>query len=103
MGLAAIFNFSISASCSLLAFARRFWNHIFTCVSVRFNDAENSARSAMERYCFCLNFLSSASSCCVVNGVLGFRFVLCFLRAHVLGICLGGDGNPERRKREGSN
>lgn len=76
---AAILSFSSSASWSLLAFARRFWNQIFTWVSVRVREEENSARSAMDRYCFCLNFLSRARSWVVVKGVRGFRLVLCFL------------------------
>ena len=78
--------FSISASCSLLALARRFWNQIFTCVSVRFSEEENSARSAIDKYCFCRNFLSSARSCVVVNGVRGLRFVLCFRSWHLAGL-----------------
>ncbi len=79
IGLDAIFSFSNSASCNLLDFALRFWNQIFTWVSVRLSEAENSARSAMERYCFCLNFFSNANSCWVVKGVLGFLLGLCFL------------------------
>lgn len=74
----AILSFSSSASWSLLALARRFWNQILTWVSVRVKEDENSALSAMDRYCFCLNFLSRASSCDVVKGVRGFRLVLCF-------------------------
>lgn len=80
---AAIFSFSSSASWSRLALARRFWNQILTWVSVRVREVENSARSAMERYCFCRNFLSRARSCEVVKGVRGFRLVLCFLRGQV--------------------
>lgn len=75
----AILSFSSSASWSRLAFALRFWNQIFTWVSVRVREEENSARSAMDRYCFCLNFLSRARSWDVVNGVRGFLLVLCFL------------------------
>ena len=86
MGLAAIFNFSISASWSLLALARLFWNQIFTCVSVRFKEALNSALSAMDKYCFCLNFRSNANNCEVVNGVLGFLLVLCFRNVHFCGL-----------------
>lgn len=85
-GFATSLYFSISASCSLFAFARRFWNHIFTWVSVRLNEEENSARSAMDRYCFCLNFLSNASSCVVVKGVRGLRFVLCLRSWHLAGL-----------------
>lgn len=54
--------FSISASCKRFAFARRFWNQILTCVSVKRSDDENSARSAMLKYCFSRNFFSSDSS-----------------------------------------
>lgn len=86
IGLVAIFSFSSSASWSLLAFARLFWNQILTCVSVRFSELENSARSAMDRYCFWRNFLSSASSCDVLNGVRGFRLLLCFLKGHAGGL-----------------
>jgi hypothetical protein len=50
---------------------------ILTCVSVRCRELENSARSAMLRYCFSLNFFSKLRSCCVVNGVRGLRFGLC--------------------------
>lgn len=75
----AILSFSSSASWSLFAFALRFWNQIFTWVSVRVREEENSARSAMDRYCFCLNFLSRARSWDVVKGVRGFLLVLCFL------------------------
>lgn len=88
IGLAAIFSFSSSASCRRLAFARRFWNQILTWVSVRFKELENSARSAMDRYCFCRNFLSSAKSCDVVKGVLGFLLVLCFLKGQAGGLSL---------------
>ncbi|KAG7262819.1 hypothetical protein CRUP_018543 [Coryphaenoides rupestris] len=62
-GLVAMsLSFSSSASWSLLALARRFWNQILTCVSVRLRDPENSALSAMDRYCFCRNLLSRDSS-----------------------------------------
>lgn len=86
MGFAAIFSFSSSASCSRLALALLFWNQIFTWVSVKFKELENSARSAMERYCFWRNFLSKASSWDVVKGVRGFLFVLCFRRGHAGGL-----------------
>lgn len=85
-GFAAIFSFSSSASCSLLALALRFWNQILTWVSVRFRELENSARSAMERYCFWRNLRSKANNCDVVKGVLGLRLVLCFLRVQVDGL-----------------
>lgn len=54
---------------------------LITWVSVSLSELENSALSAMLRYCLSLNFFSKARSCWVVNGVLGFRFGLCFLRA----------------------
>ena len=74
--------FSISASFNLFSFARRFWNQIFTWVSVRFKEEENSARSAIERYCLVRNFFSNESNWDVVKGVLGLRFDLCFRRVH---------------------
>ena len=101
IGRCDILIFSISASCNLLDFALRFWNQIFTCVSVRLSLLENSARSAMLRYCFSRNFFSSAMSCCVVNGVLGFLLGLCFLRLHLRGPRFGrGMSGPEIEKGE---
>ena len=50
---------------------------MLTCVSLRLSEAENSARSAIDRYCFCRKRRSSDSSCCVVNGVRGFRSLRC--------------------------
>ena len=44
---------------------------------MRESEAENSARSAMDRYCFSRNFFSSAINCCVVKGVRGLRLGLC--------------------------
>lgn len=79
---AAILIFSISASCNLLALALLFWNQILTWVSVRWRLLENSALSAIDKYCFSRNFFSKDNNCWVVNGVLGFRFGLCFLRLH---------------------
>lgn len=42
----------------------------------------------MERYCFCRNFLSRASSWDVVKGVRGFLFVLCFRSGQAGGLNL---------------
>lgn len=50
---------------------------IYTWVSVNLSSLANSARSAIDRYCLARNFLSSVKSCCVVNGVRGFRLDLC--------------------------
>ena len=94
-GLDAIRIFSISASCNLLDLALLFWNHILTWVSVRLRLLENSARSAIDKYCFSRNFFSSAMSCWVVNGVRGFLFGLCFLRVHRSGPNEGEGGGPE--------
>lgn len=98
-GLEAILIFSISASCSLFDFALLFWNHILTWVSVKLRLFENSARSAMERYCFSLNFFSSCISCWFVKGVRGFLFGLCFLRVHLIGPKAGLGGGPEIMER----
>lgn len=100
MGFAAILSFSSSASCSLLALALRFWNQILTWVSVRLRELENSALSAMERYCFWRNLRSRASSWEVVNGVRGFLFVLCFLRVQAVGLrCPARKGKAGYHKR----
>jgi len=67
---------------------------IVTCVSVRLSEAENSARSAIDRYCRSRNFRSSASNCCVVNGVRGLRLVLCLRSRHFCGVSRGGLPSP---------
>ncbi|GMR63043.1 hypothetical protein PMAYCL1PPCAC_33238, partial [Pristionchus mayeri] len=59
-------------------------NQIFTWVSVSWREAENSALSAIERYCFCWNFFSNVINCCVENGVRGLRLFLCFRSMHLL-------------------
>lgn len=46
---------------------------------------ENSALSAIDKYCFARNLRSSASSCWVVKGVLGFRLLLCLRSWHFTG------------------
>ena len=81
---AAILILSNSASCKRFVLALLFWNQIFTWISVNLKDEENSARSAMLRYCFSLNFFSRERSCWVVKGVRGFLLGLCFLRLHFI-------------------
>lgn len=93
----AILIFSISASFSLFSLALLFWNHILTCVSVRFREEENSALSAMERYCLDRNFRSRAKSCWVVKGVLGLRLLLCFRSVHFTGN-FGNSPGSEKNK-----
>lgn len=56
---------------------------VITCVSVKCNELENSALSAILRYCFSLNFFSRLNNCWVVKGVRGLRLGLCFLRLHL--------------------
>ena len=75
---------SASASCSRFSLARLFWNQIFTCVSVNLRYSANSALSATDKYFCCRNFRSSAISCVLVNGVLGFRSFFCFFIVDVL-------------------
>lgn len=101
IGFAAIFSFSSSASCSLFALALRFWNQILTWVSVRFRELENSARSAMERYCFWRNLRSRARSWDVVKGVRGFRLVLCFRRVQVVGLMCPREQRASELAKEG--
>ena len=93
---------SNSDSCNLFDFALRFWNHIFICVSVIFKDAENSARSDMDKYCFVRNFFSKADNCCVVKGVRGFRLGLCLRKVPIFIGPIGGlnviSGAKDKRK-----
>ena len=96
-GLEAIRIFSTSASCNRFDLALRFWNHIFTWVSVRFRLFENSARSAIDKYCFSRNFFSNCINCCVVNGVRGFLFGLCFRSVHRSGPNAGVGGGPRTK------
>lgn len=70
----------------------------FTCVSVRFNDAENSARSVIVKYCLSRNFFSRASNCEVVKGVRGFRFCLCLRNEQIFALILGSSLLPERER-----
>ena len=48
-----------------------------TCVSVKDNSDENSARSEIDKYCFSRNLFSRLSSCSAEKGVRGFRSRLC--------------------------
>lgn len=97
-GLEAILNFSISASLSLFSLARLFWNQILTWVSVRLREDENSARSAIDRYCLERNLRSRDRSCWVVKGVLGLRLLLCLLRWQVRGVGFGdAPSEPEKK------
>ena len=69
--------------------------HTLTCVSVKFNEAENSARSAIVKYCLSRNFFSNASNCDVVNGVRGLRFCLCLRNEHILALIFGNSLLPK--------
>ena len=59
-----------------------------TCVSVRSSSFENSALSAIERYCFSLNFFSSDDNWAGVKGVLAFLSFLWRRRAIATGFLL---------------
>lgn len=56
-----------------------------TCVSVRSSSFENSALSAIERYCFSLNFFSNDDNWAGVKGVLAFLSFLWRRRAIATG------------------
>ena len=71
-----------------------------TWVSVNFKDAENSARSAIDKYCLLRNFFSKADNCWVVNGVLGFRLGLCLRSVHFNGPNGGGLRVPFSENRK---
>lgn len=51
-------------------FVRRFWNQIFTCVSVRLNESAKFSLSQTDRYLVLLNLFSKATSCSYVKAVL---------------------------------
>ena len=55
-----------------------------TCVSVSPSDRANSALSAIDKYCLSANFRSSPSSCCVLNGVRGWRACFCLRNSIVV-------------------
>ncbi len=74
-----------------------------TCVSVRFKLLENSALSAIDKYCLVLNLRSSARSCCVVKGVRGFLLLLCLRRAHLTAILGGSPGSREKKVQKTNN
>ena len=93
-------SFSISASLRRFSLARRFWNQILTWVSVSESELENSARSAMDKYCFWRNLRSNERSCWVVKGVRGLRFDLCFRSAHFTGNFGGSPGSIKKGKKK---
>ena len=80
---------------SVLFFLLVFLGLTFTCVSVRSNEAENSARSAMVKYCLSRNLFSKANNCEVVNGVRGLRFCLCLRNEQALALILGSSLFPK--------
>lgn len=49
--------------------ARRFWNHIFTCTSLKRNADAIWLRSVNDKYFFAWNSLSNSSNCSLVNAV----------------------------------
>ena len=52
---------------------RLFWNHIFTCVSVKLRDRARFSLSHTERYLVVLNLFSRATNCSYVNAVRARR------------------------------
>lgn len=56
-------------------FVLRFWNQIFTCVSVTFSRVAISALSLEDKYFFCSNCFSSSNICRPVNVVRAFFFL----------------------------
>ena len=61
---------------------------------MRSNDAENSARSVIVKYCLSRNFFSKANNCDVVNGVRGLRFCLCLRREQIFALIFGNSLFP---------
>lgn len=64
--------FSLLCVCRL-CFIRLFWNHTFTCLSVRSNRAAISTLLGRHRYLLKWNSFSSSSSCVLVYAVLSRR------------------------------
>ena len=64
-----------SDTCCFLHFILRFWNQVFTCVSLSSRRPASSMRSGTLRYFFSANFVSSPSNCFSVNTVLSFLFL----------------------------
>lgn len=65
-----------------LCFMRRFWNHVFTCVSLRPSADASSTLSGVERYLWASNLFSNPVSWGSLNTVLAFRRRQC-LRAPI--------------------
>lgn len=81
---------SISAASCLFHLFRRFWNQIFTCVSVRCRLAASPARSELLRYLFMSKVDSSWKTWLLLNTVRVF-----FLRAEQS----SGVSGPERASK----
>lgn len=74
----AMLEASISAANWRFHLFRRFWNHIFTWVSVNRNEAASEARSEEERYRFISKVVSSWNTCDLENTVRVFFLRLTF-------------------------
>ena len=68
---------SCSCNCFRLVLYLRFWNHIFTCVSVNFSACAKSARSGPERYRCWLNRRSNSYTWACENAALDLFFRCC--------------------------
>lgn len=61
-----------------LCFMRRFWNHVFTCVSDKLRAFASSTLSGVERYLCASNLFSRPCSCWSLNTVRALRRRQCF-------------------------
>ena len=79
----------------------RFWNQIFTWVSVNFNMAARPARSGPERYFCWLNRLSSSKTCACENAARERflpSFELCLLTSFICSVLSRLFGKPATNK-----
>lgn len=84
-----------------LCFILRFWNHVFTCVSLRLKADASSTRSGVERYLWAANLFSRPVSWGSLKTVRAFLLLQCFnaLREISLGELPNKawwKGNPEK-------
>ena len=61
--LRSIFSFLTGVGFSFFVFMRRFWNHVFTCLSDRFSNIESSILLSLVIYRFLWNSFSSSKIC----------------------------------------
>lgn len=79
-----------------LCFIRRFWNQVFTCVSLRPSAEASSTRSGVDRYRWASNRFSNPVSCGSLNTVRAFLLRQCrnVLTPIPIPKAISGTGHP---------